>query len=139
MGQLWSGMDYNTLMWDSFWATWGRAPEERDHIYWTQEWNGLIERGRQINHRSQYRPELEPGLAYTWDRLIGWQAGGEDIPLYGPFGRTSKEYHEIPPMPGHEDPPSEDPIPKPPSDPTNESKTVIALLTEIRNILRDRL
>lgn len=45
-----------------------------DASYWAREWPGLVARGQQTN---------DP--AYATKRLMGWQAGGGDVALAGPF------------------------------------------------------
>jgi len=45
-----------------------------DYVYWRAEWPNLVARGVEIHVDH-----------YAWLRLIGWQAGGTDIPPYGPY------------------------------------------------------
>jgi hypothetical protein len=51
-----------------------REPNETDYAYWNSKMPELTARGVEINHPN-----------YAWHRLIGWQAGGPDAALYGPF------------------------------------------------------
>jgi hypothetical protein len=44
--------------------------------YWAGKMPELVARGVEINHPN-----------YAWDRLIGWQAGSQDAPRYGPFAQ----------------------------------------------------
>ena len=53
-----------------------RLPSALDFTYWRQEMPGLVARGVEIRHPN-----------YAWDRMIGWQAGPVDAPMYGPFAQ----------------------------------------------------
>lgn len=59
-------------------AAYGRSPSPGDLSYWTGKWPELTARGQELND-----PE------YAWKRLLGYEAGGGDAALYGPYAAGS--------------------------------------------------
>jgi hypothetical protein len=57
-----------------------RMPSSADFSYWTPMIPGLVAHGVDIK-----RPN------YPWDRLIGWQAGPQDAPKYGPYAQPPNQ------------------------------------------------
>lgn len=91
--------------WAAFWGTRNRAPNEQDKIYWnTQFWNDLDRHGLE-----EMNP---PHPNYAYDRALGWQAMGSDVPPFGPYAQPPTPLQPVPPYPGDEQPPP-DPIPPP--------------------------
>jgi hypothetical protein len=72
----------------AFGDTFDRAPLTGDWTYWRGKLVECVDRGFEINYR-QGGPRA--GMFYLWDRLIGWQAGDQDAPLYGPFARPAND------------------------------------------------
>lgn len=68
----------------SFGDTFDRAPTPTDWSYWRGALVGLIARGFAITYKNA-GPRC--GMLYLWDRLIGWQAGPQDAPPWGPFAQ----------------------------------------------------
>lgn len=53
-----------------------RPPRGGELGYWAGKMPELVARGVELNHPH-----------YEWDRLIGWQAGPQDKPAYGPYAQ----------------------------------------------------
>jgi len=66
----------------AFGDTADRAPTEADWAYWRGVMPGLNARGLEIRYGGD---DAAAGRRYAWDRLIGWQAGGADVPAFGPY------------------------------------------------------
>lgn len=58
----------------SFQLTRHRTPNDGDWTYWRLMWSSLVDRGIELRM-----------FDYAWKRLIGWGAGYEDRPPYGPY------------------------------------------------------
>lgn len=55
-------------------AAYGHAPDQATISYWESHWPDLTARGAQLGD-----PQ------YAWKRLLGYEAGGTDQALYGPY------------------------------------------------------
>lgn len=111
-------------LWAATWSTRNRAPNEQDKIYWNpQFWNDLDRHGLE-----EMNP---PHPNYAYDRALGWQAMGSDVPPYGPYALPPTPLQPVPPYPG-----DTQPIPEPNPPPiSTENGTLDDRLARIEALL----
>lgn len=79
-------------LWAATWGSQNRAPVDADKAYWTTDfWNALDAHGDSMN---------PPHPDYAYDRAIGWQSTGADVPPYGPYAQPPTQLQPVPPYPG---------------------------------------
>lgn len=67
------------------WMAWGRPPTDSEMAYWTGKAQECIDRG------------IEIGVPdYFERRILGWQAGGADVPPFGPYAVPPTAPHAVP-------------------------------------------
>jgi len=108
------------------------VPTAVDWAYWRGIMPVLFARGLEVHYGGD-----DPGAAirYAWDRLIGWQAGGDDVPPYGPYanppnvgpaGGWTTPLVDVGPI----DPPVAPPVPPPAPDVVTLVLTTLARLED---------
>lgn len=99
-------------LWAAVWGSRNRPPNDSDKSYWTTDfWNALDKHGTE-----EMNP---PHPDYAYDRALGWQATGDDVPPFGPFAQPPTPLRPVPPYPGDTQPsptPTPTPEPAPPTD-----------------------
>jgi hypothetical protein len=97
-------------LWAATWGSRNHAPTDADKAYWTPDfWNALDAHGENEMH--------PPHLNYAYDRAIGWQSTGADVPPYGPYANPPSALMPVPPYPGTEPTPTPTPTPVPTPEP----------------------
>lgn len=110
-------------LWAATWGSRNHAPTDADKAYWTPDfWNALDAHGENEMH--------PPHLNYAYDRAIGWQSTGADVPPYGPYANPPSALMPVPPYPGTEPTPPT-PTPTPAPAPTPEPVVPVSVLGDI--------
>lgn len=119
-------------VWTLEWQAYGKDRGDAD--YWVSKWPELEARG------------IEIGVPdYAQRRVLGWQAGGADAPIYGEYASPPRPYFApVPPYPN--DPPVPDPGPSVPdlgarfdvleTKLAQQTAAIVAVMTEVVNVQR---